>query len=602
MNKHFSVDNFKVSFDVTEQAESLIYEVSHRCQDEAIFIDLTIKSETPIVFPECKLDISFPLDDMHSLWTPCLHGHPKSIRNKGIPEIWTNFSSHISHVSPVGCFYNLTGENKVAFAFSDIKNIVKVQAGAYEEDKAAKVIMSLFTVKTEPMTEYKASLRLDRSDVDYHEAISRITQWHEELLDNSQMPVPSAALEPVYSTWYSFHQNLDQKEIEDQCEIASSLGCKTIILDDGWQTDDSNRGYMFCGDWEVSNKRFPDMAEHVAKVQSMGMKYMLWLSVPFVGQGCKVWDEFKDNLLFYSEQNATGTLDPRYPQVRDFLVSTYCRVVSDYGLDGLKLDFIDEFDMTYATGDALLPDPARDTESLPEAVDRLMMSVREELTKIKDDILIEFRQRYIGSMIRKYGNIFRVHDCPHDSITNRAGILDLRLFSGNTAIHSDMFIWSESDSVESASLQFINTLFSVPQISPNLKTLPTEHLTMTKHWLSFWKDNQHVLLNGKLKSRYPEMHYPVIEAKLGNEKLITVHAAMICDVFNDGEERVTIVNGAMEESLILRCSEPTTVAISVYDCLGEKVSHIPNYTIEKLDEIKTPKSGYITLDAIAADQ
>jgi alpha-galactosidase len=598
MNKQFSVDNFKVSFDTTDSKGSLTYDVSHRFNDGCVFIDLTITAETPIEFPECKLDISFPLDDMHSLWTPCLHGHPKSIRNKGIPEIWTNFSSHISNVSPVGCFYNLNGENKVAFAFSDIKNIVKVQAGAYEEDKAAKIIMSLFTVKTEPMTEYKASLRLDNSSVDYHEAISRITQWHENLLDNSQMPVPAAALEPVYSTWYSFHQNLAQKEIEDQCEIASSLGCKTIILDDGWQTDDSERGYMFCGDWEVSNKRFPDMAGHVEKVQSMGMKYMLWLSVPFVGKGSKVWEKFKDNLLFYSEQNATGTLDPRYPQVREFLVSTYCRVVADYGLDGLKLDFIDEFDMTYATGKALISDPDRDTESLPEAVDRLMMSVREELIKINRNILIEFRQRYIGSMIRKYGNIFRVHDCPHDSITNRAGIMDLRLFSGNTAIHSDMFIWSESDTAESASLQFINTLFSVPQISPNLKTLSSEHLAMTKHWLSFWNKNKNVLLNGKLKSRYPEMHYPVIESKLDNEKLITVHAAMTCDVFNDEEERITIVNGSMEESLIIRSGKPVKVAMSVYDCLGERVTYIPNHTVERLHEIRVPKSGYVTLDTI----
>ncbi|PSW22153.1 alpha-galactosidase [Photobacterium sanctipauli] len=602
MSKQFSVENFKVTFECASPAENLSCEVSHQQSDDAIFINLSIKSDTPIVFPECKLDVSFPFDDLHSLWTPCLHGHPKSLRNKGIPEIWTSFSSHISHVSPVGCFYNLNGDNKVAFAFSDMKNIVKVQAGAYEEDKAAKIIMSLFTIKAEPMTEYTATLRLDKSPVGYHEAIARMTQWHESLLENGQMPVPPAALEPVYSTWYSFHQNLDQKEIEDQCEIAASLGCKTIILDDGWQTDDNNRGYMFCGDWDVSNKRFPDMAEHVAKVQSMGMKYMLWLSVPFVGKGCKVWDEFKDNLLFYSEQNATGTLDPRYPKVREFLVSTYCRVVSDYGLDGLKLDFIDEFDMTYATGQALLPDPTRDTESLPEAVDRLMMSIRQELTKLKSDILIEFRQRYIGSMIRKYGNIFRVHDCPHDSITNRAGIMDLRLFSGDTAIHSDMFIWSESEAVESASLQFINTLFSVPQISPNLKTLPQEHLAMTKHWLSFWNDNKQVLLNGKLSSRYPEMQYPIIESTLGNVKIMSVHADMVCDVFTDGEEKITIVNGAMEESLTLRCDEPIKVELSVYDCLGKKVSYITNHTVEKLSTIIVPKSGYVTLDAIAADK
>lgn len=59
---------------------------------------------------------------------------------------------------------------------------------------------------------------------------------------------------------------------------------KTIILDDGWQTDDNNRGYAFCGDWQVSPNRFPDFAAHVKRVRDMGMKYMVWYSVPYVGK------------------------------------------------------------------------------------------------------------------------------------------------------------------------------------------------------------------------------------------------------------------------------------------------------------------------------
>ncbi|MGF1735412.1 glycoside hydrolase family 36 protein [Photobacterium satsumensis] len=598
MKKLLSVGKFNVCLEVGDPSDSLRYGLSSRIEGDVIFIDISLKAESPRVFPECKLDVACDLNDMHSLWTPCLHGHPKSIRNKGIPEIWPHFSSHISHVSPVGCFYNLEGKNKVAFAFSDMKNIVRVHAGAYEEDKAAKIIMHLFSTPTEPMAEYHATLRLDMAAVNYHQALSGISRWHEELIGNSQMPVPASALEPVYSTWYAFHQHLSQDDIEQQCRVAAEMGCKTIILDDGWQTDDSNRGYKFCGDWEVSANRFPDMAAHVERVQAMGMKYLLWLSVPFVGRGCRVWQEFESSLLFYSEQNQTGTLDPRYPKVRDFLVGTYTRLVREYHLDGLKLDFIDEFDMSLATGKALVPDAERDTESLPEAVDRLMMAVRESLLAIKPDILIEFRQRYIGSMIRKYGNIFRVHDCPHDSITNRVGIMDLRLFSGNTAIHSDMFIWSETDTAESASLQFINTLFSVPQISPNLITLPDEHLQMCRHWLSFWNEHKPVLLHGKLKSCYPEMHYPIIESQLNKKKVITFHAAMICDVFTGQEEMITVVNGAMADSVCIKSVETVMANISVFDCLGQKVSDIQNMELNGIKEIPIPKSGYLKIEKV----
>ncbi|WP_322804511.1 glycoside hydrolase family 36 protein [Vibrio alfacsensis] len=594
MIHELSVDIFKVTLD-TYKEKCITSQLSSRKEGDVIYLDLTLKSEQPINFPKVTLDVSFAIDDIHSLWTSTMHGHPKSIRNKGVPELWSPFTSHISHASPVGCFYNLNGKSRVAFAFSDVKNIVTVHAGAYEEDTAARIMLHLFTAPTKQMTEYKATLRLDTAPVGYHQSIKGITQWHEEVMGGNIMSVPDSALEPVYSTWYSFHQNLEQKEIEDQCELAVELGCKTIILDDGWQTEDNNRGYKYCGDWQVATSRFPDMRGHVERVQAMGMKYLLWLSVPFVGKGSQKWDEFEPYLLCYNEQWEAGTLDPRYPIVRQFLIDTYVRVVRDYGLDGLKLDFIDEFDMNYATGNALLPDSARDTESLPDAVDLLMMEIRTELSKLNSNILIEFRQRYIGSMIRKYGNMFRVHDCPHDSITNRAGILDLRLLSGNTAVHSDMFIWSPSDSLPSACLQFINTLFSVPQISPDLKKLPAEQLQMTRHWLRFWSEHKAILLNGQLDSRYPEMQYPIVEAELDGHRVISVHAAMICPIFQGSESKITLINGALLDSIVVKTHISETVDLLTYDCLGNITATESGVTLPGLTELIVPKSGYIVL-------
>ena len=58
---------------------------------------------------------------------------------------------------------------------------------------------------------------------------------------------------------------------------------KGVIIDDGWQTDDNRRGYAFCGDWEISERRFPDMRAHVERVHRLGMKYLVWFSVPFMG-------------------------------------------------------------------------------------------------------------------------------------------------------------------------------------------------------------------------------------------------------------------------------------------------------------------------------
>ncbi|MGI9279813.1 MAG: glycoside hydrolase family 36 protein [Endozoicomonas sp.] len=595
MEQLLKSDPLSIRLSMSGASDQFSLQLEERREDGLLYIDFAIQARECVHFPQTILDVHFPFVNMHSLWTPCPHGNPKSFRNKGIPEWWPHYDSQISQVAPVGSFYSQKGENRLSFALSDANECVKVHAGAYEEERVGRIRLCLFSEPGIARREYKGTLRLDMRSTPYYEAIESLAQWYEWLMKDQQMPVPEAALEPVYSTWYSFHQNLSQQEIEDQCRLASEVGCRSIILDDGWQTDDNNRGYKFCGDWEVAESRFPDMKGHVARVQAMGMKYLLWLSVPFIGQGCKIWNEFKDNLLFYSEQNQTGTLDPRYPAVREYLINTYCRVVKDYNLDGLKLDFIDEFNMAYAEGSALEADPERDTESLPDAVDQLMMGTRQALSAINPDIMIEFRQRYIGPMIRKYGNIFRVHDCPNDSIMNRMSIMDLRMFSGDTAIHSDMFIWSNEDTAESASLHFINTLFSVPQISPDMKELSAEHLQMTRHWLSFWKAHKDILLKGKLRSHYPEMQYPLIESQLGNRKIITAHGRMVADIFNSAEESIILVNGAMEESLFVRLDEESTVKCMVKNCLGEIVRD-EVFTLNKgLNEVLVPPSGYMTL-------
>ena len=74
-----------------------------------------------------------------------------------------------------------------------------------------------------------------------------------------------------------------------------------------------------------------------------------------------------------------------------------------------------------------------DYAGLDQAVQRLMVDVMRELRAIKSDILIEFRQRYIGPAMREFGNMFRVGDCPENASTNRVGVVDLRLTSGHTA-------------------------------------------------------------------------------------------------------------------------------------------------------------------------
>ena len=586
--------DFLINLYLSEAKDGISLTTQCRNDEDVFYLDISLRSDTSTIFPETVIEIKQPFVDIHSCWTPGVVGNPVSIRNKGICEWRYGFESKISKLAPAGCFYNLTGQNRLSVAFSDAANTIKFHMGAYEEERAARVLLKLFTEPTEQQTNYRATLRLDSRPINYYSAIAAMSCWYERQ-GLQPMPVPEAALQPVYSSWYAFHQKLSQQAIEEQCKLAVEVGCKTIILDDGWQTEDQNRGYHFCGDWQVASSRFPDFKAHVAHVQSLGMHYMLWLSVPFIGGQSQMWECFSNKVLYHCSVNNAGVVDPRYPSVRKYIIDTCRRLVVDYGLDGLKLDFVDEFDMHKAEGSALEPNSERDTEALQTAVEWLLRDIRQELEAVCPDVLIEYRQRYVGPVIRQYGNILRVHDCPNDPIMNRMSIVDLRLFSNETAVHSDMLIWPPQDSVENASLYFINALFAVPQISPNLTELPAAHLSMVSHWLGFWQQYRDLLLQGELRAFYPEMQYPIISSQLAEQKIVVIYAPLTIEIFNQGECELILVNGSMESSLVVNTLSACQIDLVAYDSLGIKVESREVALNSGVSLMDFPVSGYLML-------
>lgn len=571
------------------------------------YLDLTIKSVSgeAVVMPHTVIDLRLPVDNIQSLWLPGIAGPGKNYRAKGMLEFYASLTSHICNLAPMGAFYSAEGVNKLSFALSDCKNIVTVKPGVFEEETAARVSFELFATPAHPQTSYSTTLRLDTALMPVFNAVQNMARFYERTVASDIMPVPAAALGPVYSTWYAFLQNLSEQEIEDQCRIAAECGCKTVIVDDGWQTDDSNRGYAFCGDWKVSTRRFPHMKEHVQRVHDMGLKYMVWFSVPFIGGKSENGPKFKDYCLCYNPRWGAYVLDPRYPNVREFLVTTFANMMKEYNLDGLKLDFIDEFDMRQADEHAQAPDSRRDTESLPDAVDLLMTEIRKALTAVNPDVLIEFRQNYIGPMIRQYGNMFRAHDCPNDTIMNRMTTVDIRATALDTAVHSDMYTWSPLERVESASLQFIHTLFSVPQVSCNFKHINDQHRAMVKHWLSFWEEHKELLMHGSMQAVHPELMYTDIRvtSKDGSEQLCVFSTDHTIELFSDGGDKhkeltklqdLILVNGAMTESVVVKCSAGTIpVTAQSYDCLGQLQQTLQLTLGSKVEEISIPKSGYL---------
>ena len=319
---------------------------------------------------------------------------------------------------------------------------------------------------------------------------------------------------------------------------------------------------------------------------------MLWLSVSFVGDESKAWARFNGKFLdIHGEKSPgrVGILDPRFPDVRDYLIRTYERVVGEWGFDGAKLDFIDQFKLVGkdpAIGDGYA---GRDYRSVPEAVNRLMKDVLAHLKRIKPDVLVEFRQAYMGPAILQYGNMMRAADCPADPCANRKRICDLRLTSGRTAVHSVMLVWSRDESPEGAALPILNALFSTIQYSMILAKVPEQHREVIRGWLGFSQRHRDTLLKGEFRPHHPENGYTWIEAEGAAELIVAAYSADTCMTVANAAKPVFLVNATGTGAIVVDLpAKPASVEL--FDVFGRPAGTIAGAA--GLQRLAVPASGY----------
>lgn len=550
---------------------------------------VTIKHKESISAKEyrIKLKWSFPILDIVGRWHP-LCGFDRALKadwNRGI-------KSMTAQSAPVITFFNEDGNNRYTVAVSETKKEVIMNCGVHEEDGTMCCIVELNLGQDILDEDYEVRLLIDERNIKYYKALNEVQTWWETegLIDPTK--VPKEAKEPMYSIWYSYHQDLKDNVIERECIVAKKLGFKTVIVDDGWQTDDTNRGYSFCGDWNIAQSKIKDMKSHVKAVHNIGMKYMLWFSVPYIGKNSNSWNDFKDKLITFSEWQSAGILDIRYKEVREYLKNIYVNSVKEWGIDGLKLDFIDEF---YIRNDTPSPNENMDYTCLQDALDCLLSETIVELKKINSEILIEFRQKYIGPNIRKYGNIFRVGDCPNSGIDNRVGIIDLRLLSGNTAIHSDMVMWNKNETPENAAIQIINCLFATLQLSVKLEDMGYKQECMIRNYINFMEDNKELLQNSLIQAKEPQNLYPEVKVENDITEIITLYSHDRVVQIDEKKKKSIIVNGTKQKKLYIKTTNPHMAQIKNIDCFGEIIEE-SIMILEGIKEINWSIGGRIEIN------
>ena len=535
-------------------------------------LTVVLENAAEAVPPEFEVAWSLPQRDIPHFWNVAAGG------DCGIPPDWGgDCVSSLTHCAPVYALFSAANENRLATAADDARRTVRFKAELREESCMVECSWRFFTEKTASSRKETVRIRFDTRKVFWSDAVRDASDWIVKIAGYVPLAVPDAARAPLYSAWYAFHRGVNAKDIEEECAVAASIGMKTLIVDDGWQKDDSGRGYDSCGDWEMSKAKFPDMAAHVRRVHALGMKYMIWYAVPLVGVNAKAASVFRGKFLREPKKGAAGVLDPRFPEVREYLAGRFEKALREWDLDGLKLDFIDSFGS----------DPG-----VPEAVDALMTDVARRLKAIKPEVLIEFRQSYVGPAIRTYGNMLRVSDCPGNVDRNRTGTAWLRLTSGDAAVHSDMLEWHPTDTAENAARFVLSAIFGTVQYSMMLRRLPTDHLRMLRHWIEFSEAHKPALQLSDFKVPYPQLGVPFLVGEASAERVIGVYCPDLTVDTGAPDRKVLVLNATQRRRLTLRLAKPCVIV--AFDTFGRETGRA-SVKAAGLYDADCPASGYLEI-------
>lgn len=513
--------------------------------------------------------------------------HPEAGEYRTLPPDWAaRTSTSLVCGAPVGCLYDAAGESLFSWALDELVDELEIRYGVSEEHKTFALELRARALPTER----RLRLMTSTSRALVAEAIGTLAAWLTEGLETPALPVPAVARRPVYSTWYTFTQDLDQAGVEAEIALGTRLGLGSVFVDDGWQRLAFGRGYSGCGDWVPDTDKFPDLAGFSATVQEHGAGVVLWIAPLLLGPDSAVFSSLQECAPQWVDHLRCYVLDPRHRQVREHLAATCVRLVVDYDLAGLKIDFLDDamvYRGTPSTGDL---------DDVGQAMQALLALIRAELAAVgRSDLAIEFRQPYVSPAIAAYGQILRAADCPGDAVVNRRRTVDSRLLAVGQVVHGDMLMWGPTGGAEAVAQQLYGCWFSVPQISMKLAELSTEQTEALAGLLDLWQQLAPVTLDGSLSVQGTERCYDLVEASRPDLGRRVVGRYVPAVVGLDAAGEVTVLNATSADSVVVRLADGLQVSSIVIRAASAAVVTEIGLLGSGLHEIPIPPFGSLTL-------
>jgi alpha-galactosidase len=175
----------------------------------------------------------------------------------------------------------------------------------------------------------------------YERALQEITKYRRLIRnknqDNQKLPV-------IFNDYMNGLMG-DPTEATERplIDAAAKTGCDYFVIDCGWYSD----GYWWdsVGDWLPSKKRFPNGIESTIQyIRDKGLTPGLWLEIEVIGIHSPLANQLPDSWFFKRHGKRIIDCD-RYhldfnnPDVRSFADKIMKRLIEEYGVGYIKMDY-----------------------------------------------------------------------------------------------------------------------------------------------------------------------------------------------------------------------------------------------------------------------
>ncbi len=176
---------------------------------------------------------------------------------------------------------------------------------------------------------------------DFTDALTALTAYRRQIVRKSQA---DSYLPVIFNDYMNcLWADPTTEKMLPVIDKAAEMGAEYYVMDAGWYADGT--WWETVGEWMPCEWRFKNGIKEVFDyIRSKGMVPGIWLEPEVMGIGCDLAKKMPDECFFMRHgkriiDHGRYQLDFRNKQVCDFIESVFDRLVSEYGVGYIKLDY-----------------------------------------------------------------------------------------------------------------------------------------------------------------------------------------------------------------------------------------------------------------------